>query len=176
MGNNGSKIDKLIEQEPFYIQGRNISFGGEEEEKMINNFKAFDILWYAPENSEKLEEWIAFTNVKVIKISDEEQFLYLASIGVLKHLIIITTGSFAEKIVPKINNLNMIIPDIIIYCMNLDYHKKWSEKYEEVSGVYAHPGAIFDKLLKIQDGGYNIPKFKYRIIAMDELILTIMII
>ena len=44
MGNNGSKIDKLIKQEPFYIQGRNISFGGKEEEEMIQNFNSFDIL------------------------------------------------------------------------------------------------------------------------------------
>jgi len=168
MGNNGSKIDKLIKQEPFYIQGRNISFGGKEEEEMIQNFNSFDILWYAPENSEKLEEWIAFTNVNVIRIFDEEQFLNLVSMGVLKHLIIIMTGSFAEKIIPKINKSEMILPHIIIYCMNLDYHKKWSEKYEEVSGVFSHPAAIFDKLLKIQNEGYNIPIFNYKIIGIDE--------
>ena len=41
---------------------------------MIETFNTFDILWYAPENSEKLEEWIAFTNIVVLKITDEEQF------------------------------------------------------------------------------------------------------
>ena len=60
---------------PHFNKNRNISFGGEEEEEMIQKFNAFNILWYAPEVSEKIEEWIAFTNVEVIKVTNEKDFL-----------------------------------------------------------------------------------------------------
>ena len=162
MGNKGENI----KQEPIFINEKNIYIKGKEQEDMIQHFNLFDILWYAPENSEKLEEYIAFTNVNVYKISDEDQFIYIIK-RVLHQFIIIATGSFAEKVIPKLDG-KMDLPDIIIYCMDLNHHKEWSKKYKSVSGVFNQPLPIFDKLLKIQNEKYNIPIFSYKIINAKE--------
>ena len=161
MGN--SKIFKTI---PFYDPKKNISFGGEEEEKMIQEFNAFDILWYAPKESEKLEEWIAFTNIDIIKVSEEEKFMTLALEGILFNRIIIMTGLFAEKTIPK--NEKIKFPKTIIYCMNLEYHKKWSEKYRSIDGVFTHPSQIFQYLLKYQESAFGVPIFSYKMNSNKE--------
>ena len=140
---------------------KNISFGGKKEEEMIQKFNTFDILWYAPENSEKLENWIAFTNVNVTKISDEEKFVQMAIKSRYYNLIIITTGSFGEKTIPLISP-ELLMPNIIIYCMDLNYHKNWSSKYKSIVQVSTHPEQIFECLLKIQEE-YNFPSFYYNI-------------
>ena len=113
---------------------------------MIQEFNQFDIVWYCPENSEKLEEWRAFTNVNVIKVSKEDVFNVFVGMGNLWNLIIITTGAFAEKSIPKLPGF-FPPADILIYCMNVDYHKKWSEKYKSIAGVFSHPNQIFEYLL-----------------------------
>ena len=146
----------------FPDQNKNISFGGTQEEEMIRKFNTFDIFYYAPENSEKLENWIAFTNVNVTRSSDMNQFLQLSVKSNLYNLIIISTGSFAEEIMPLVPQ-DLLIQNIIIYCMNLEYHKKWSEKYKSIIQVCTHPAQIFDYLLKLQDSAYNIPLFSYTI-------------
>lgn len=97
MGNS-----QIIKQRPHFDSRKNISFGGDLEERMIQEFNQFDIVWYCPENSEKLEEWRAFTNVNVIKVSKEDVFNVFVGMGNLWNLIIITTGAFAEKIHTKI--------------------------------------------------------------------------
>jgi len=104
MGNS-----KLIQLKPHLDPKKNISFGGEIEEEMINKFNAFDILWFSPENSEKLEEWIAFTNVVVIKVSDEKRLLELSSNIGPQHLIIIMEGSLLKKLFQKLKELNYFL-------------------------------------------------------------------
>ena len=147
---------------PIPDQTKYISFGGKIEEKMIQKFNTFDILWYAPENSEKLENWIAFTNVNVIRISDLNKFIQMAVKSRIYNLIIIASGSFAEEAIPLIPP-ELLIPNIIIYCMNLDYHKKWSEKYKSIIHVFTHPNQIFEFLIHIQESEYYIPLFTYKI-------------
>ena len=44
---------KLITLTPFPDKTKNISFGGDKEKEMIQKFNAFDIIRYAPEDSEK---------------------------------------------------------------------------------------------------------------------------
>ena len=143
-----------------YDKTKYISFGGKREEEMIQKYNTFDILWGAPENSEKLENWIAFTNVNVIRISDEEKFFQMTIKSKYYNLIIITSGSFAEKVIPFIPP-EYLIPNIIIYCMDLNYHKKWSKNYKSIIQVFTHPNQIFEFLLKTQESEYNIPLFTY---------------
>ena len=157
MGN--SKLTKL---KPHFCPRKNIMFGGKLEEKMIEEFNSLDIIWYASENSEKLQEWRAFTNVNVIKISEESEFKEIISMKEMPYSIIITTGTFAEKTIPKINDKNTDLI-ILIYCMNKDYHKKWSKEYLTIKGIFTHPEEIFEYLLKFQDEGVKIPLFCYKI-------------
>lgn len=56
---------KTVQLKPDFTPGKNISFGGDLENRMIHEFNFFNIFWCAPDNSEKLEQWIAFTNVEV---------------------------------------------------------------------------------------------------------------
>jgi len=98
---------------------------------MINKFNAFDILWYASKDSEKLENWVTFTNVNVTKTSDMNIFIQMAVKSHLCNLMIIASGSFAEKTIP-LNEEKLLIGNIIIYCMNSEYHKKWSKKYKSI--------------------------------------------
>ena len=46
----------------------------------------------------------------------------------IRRFIIITTGKYGEKNIPKIAQSLRL--QIIIYCMNIYYHKQWSAKYE----------------------------------------------
>ena len=156
MGNNQTFKLRIFPDNKKYI-----SFGGKLEEEMIQKFISFDIIWYASEESEKLENWIAFSNVIVKKISNENEFIKVLEKSYLSNLIIISSGSFSEKMIPLMNQDNQM-PNIIIYCMNLDYHKKWSEKYESIIDVCVHPNQIFENLLKIQRQ-YDIPLFSYKI-------------
>ncbi len=164
----GSEQTRQISLSPYPSKIKNISFGGEKEKEMIQKFNAFDILWYADKDSEKLENWIAFTNVIVQRTSDINEFAQLAFRSRLFNLIIITTGSYAEKAIPLISP-ELLIPNIIIYCMNAEYHKKWSEEYKSVIGVCTLPNQIFKHLLTIQNAGYNIPSFNYKIKYGKEL-------
>ena len=165
MGNNESSY--TIKLKPKIIPERNISFGGKYEKEMLETFNTFDILWYAPENAEKLEQWIAFTNIIVQKITDEELFkTTVLMIEMIRRSIVIATGKFAEKTIPKIAPL--LNSNVIIYCMNKDYHKKWSEKYEIIKGVFTKPEEIFEYLLKFQKTGFDIPVFNYTFILSEE--------
>ena len=153
---------KIITQKPHISEDKHIYFGGEEEEDMINKFISFDILWYAPDSSEKLENWKAFTNVNVYKISKENKFIDIIEKQTKLYFIIIATGSFAEKTIPKLKK-NIIPPNVIIYCMDSQQHKEWSEKYNFIVGVFTHPSEIFKYLLELQNRDYDIPLFSYKI-------------
>jgi len=156
MGNS-----KIVKEAPYFDPKKSISFGGKEEKEMIEKFNAFDIVWYAPEDSEKLEEWIAFTNVDIIKVSEEEQFMAFCLQGIFFNRFIITTGSFAEKTIPKIEK--MTLTKTIIYCMDLEYHKNWSTECKSILGVFTHPSQIFEFLLEYQKNAFGIPIFSYKI-------------
>ena len=167
--NNKSNLKKEINEinktssitiEPFKDKSKNISFGGDKEKEMINKFNAFDILWYATEDSEKLENWVAFTNVNVTKTSDMNIFIQRAVKSRLCNLMIITSGSFAEKTIPLIEE-KLLISNIIIYCMNSEYHKKWSKEYKSIIEVCTQPNQIFEFLLQCHIP-FNIPFFNYK--------------
>ena len=167
MGIVGFNASTIVKLKPQFNPERNISFGGELEKEMIETFNTFDILWYAPENSEKLEEWIAFTNVNVQKITKEEEFKITAILGeMIRRSVVITTGNYAEKTIPKIAESLRL--QVIIYCMNVDYHKQWSEKYTIIRGIFSTPTQIFEDLLKLQKSGFDIPIFSYKIISSEE--------
>lgn len=166
MGASSSKY-KIVQLKPIFIEKRNISFGGDEEEEMIQKFNLFNIIWYAPENSEKLEEWRAFINIDVIKITEEEKFIEISKR--INGEIIITTGSYAEKTLPKLSNMSELFNTILIYCMDVDYHQKWSKEYKYVAGVFAHPSQIFKFLLEFQKNNtIEMPLFKYKFISYKE--------
>ena len=50
-----SENTKIITQKPHISEAKNICFGCEKEQDMIYKFISFDILWYVPDSSEKLE-------------------------------------------------------------------------------------------------------------------------
>lgn len=154
-----------IKLQPQFSPNRNISFGGDKEKEMLETFNIFDILWYAPENSEKLEEWVAFTNVNVIKETEEEKFKAIALLGRMLRLIIITTGAYAEKTIPKL--VGLINISVFIYDTNLDYYQQWSKKYDMINGVYDNPKDLFEKLLDHQNI-FAFPLFSYKMIIHDE--------
>ena len=163
---------KIVQLKPDFTQEKNISFGGEIEKKMINEFNFFNIFWFAPKNAEKLEEWIAFTNVEVVKITDEEEVKKIIRASKKIDEIIIATGSYAEKALSEINEISELSCIILIYCMNVDYHKKWSEKYKCVGGVFAHPSQIFEFLLKFQNLEFSMPLFTYKFYSYKEFNLN----
>lgn len=165
MGNSDSDTveqTKQIKQMPYFSEDINITFGGKEEEDMINKFNAFDILWYAPDSSEKLQNWKAFTNVDVFPISDEKEFMNIIENKTKLYYIVISTGSFAEKTIPKLKK-NISPPVIIIYCMDYKHHKQWSQNYTFIHGVFTQPFQVFEYLLNLQNLGYDIPIFNYEI-------------
>ena len=166
MGTSSSKkstnINKQMKQKPHFSEDKKISHGGKQEEDMINKFNAFDILWYASDSDDKLENWKAFTNVDVFKISEENEFIDIVENNRKLYYIIISTGSFAEKTIPKLNK-NIIPPNVIIYCCNAEYHKKWSKKYQFVVEVFTQPFQIFEYLLRLQNNVYDIPVFSYNL-------------
>jgi len=129
---------------------------------MINQFNAFDILWYASDSDDKLENWKALTNVDIFKISEENEFIDIVENNRKLYYIIISTGSFAEKTIPKLNK-NIIPPNVIIYCCNAEYHKKWSKKYQFLVEVFTQPFQIFEYLLRLQNNVYDIPVFSYNL-------------
>ena len=55
MGANAAK-STIIKLKPKFLPEKNIYFGGELEKEMAESLNTFDILWYSPEDSEKLEE------------------------------------------------------------------------------------------------------------------------
>ena len=163
---------KTVQLKPYFAPEKNISFGGDLEKRMKQEFNLFNIFWCAPENAEKLEEWIAFTNVQIHRIKNEEEFLNIIKGTNKTSEIIITTGSYAEKAISKINEIHKLSCIILIYCMNIDYHKKWSEKYKCVGGVFSHPSQIFEFLLKFQNSVFQMPSFTYKFYSYEEFNLN----
>ena len=164
----GSENAKTITQKPHISKEKDICFGGEKELDMINNFISFDILWYAPDSSEQLGKWKAFTNVNVYETSDENEFINIVEKQTILYCVIIATGSFAEKTIPKLKK-NIIPPNVIIYCMDSEHHKKWSENYNYIVRVFTQPSQIFEYLLELQYHDYDIPLFSYRISNEREI-------
>ena len=163
---------KIVQLKPDFTPEKNISFGGDLEKRMIHEFNFFNIFWFAPKDAEKLEEWIAFTNVEVAKITDEEKVKKIIRASKKIDEIIIATGSYAEKALSEINEISELSCIILIYCMNVDYHKKWSEKYKCVGGVFAHPSQIFEFLLKFQNLDFSMPLFTYKFYSYKEFNLN----
>lgn len=164
----GNKAEKFQLKPYFDKKKKYISFGGKSEEEMHQKFNSYNIIWYAPEKTEKLENWIAFSNVDVYKaINNEQLFNYLL---LNFNNIIIMTGKFAEKlfsefkikILEQLSVINFVT--IIIYCQNSEYHKKWSKNHKEISAITTKPKEIFDILLKYQKDFYgDICLFGYKI-------------
>ena len=67
---------------------------------MIKKFNSFNIVWHAPEKDEKLENWIAFTNVDVYKSENIEEFIELDC--KIENIIVISSGKYAEKLINEI--------------------------------------------------------------------------
>ena len=162
----------IIVQKPYLDPEKDISFGGNEEEEMIKKFNSYDILWYAPYDSEeKLEKWKAFTNINVIKVTNEIEFIQKAIEPHLK-LLIITTGPFAEATFPKIGE-DINLPLIIIFTQNIEYYKNWSTKYKHIINlVLSLPSQIFEFLLKCHEDLFNIPLFEYELNYQKEFIFN----
>ena len=165
--NLDNSISKIFKLKSISDKRKDISFGGILEEKMLQKFNIFDIIWYSPKDSEKLENWKAFTNINVRKISDEMEFIQAAQQSYLFNSIIIATGPFAEKTIPLMDEKILEYSIIFIYCKNPDYYKKWSEKYESITSICEHPEQIFENLLKITNL-FDMPLFSYEIISTKE--------
>ena len=144
---------KSINLLPYEDSKKTISFGGILEEEMIKKFAGFNIVWYAPEKSENLEKWKAFSNVDVLRATNEEE-LYECVICYSGFCIAIMTGIYAENlftksiIIDKIKFQSNFI--IIIYCLNKEYHLNWSKNYLQILKVATKPNHIFESLLKFQ--------------------------
>ena len=144
---------KSINLLPYEDSKKTISFGGILEEEMIKKFAGFNIVWYAPEKSENLEKWKAFSNVDVLRATNEEE-LYECVICYSGFCIASMTGIYAENLFTK----SIIIDQIkfrsdfiiIIYCLNKEYHLNWSKNYLQILKVATKPNHIFESLLKFQ--------------------------
>ena len=158
---------KSINLLPFKDPKKTISFGGVLEEEMIQKFTGSTIVWYAPEKSEKLEKWKAFSNVEVIRATKEEE-LYECLLFYPSLTIAIMTGKYAEYLFTKTKIINELIrkPDliIIIYCLNKEYHLNWSKNYTKIVKVATKPNQIFEFLLQFQTKIFqNIHLLNYKI-------------
>jgi len=158
---------KSINLLPFKDPKKTISFGGVLEEEMIQKFTGSTIVWYAPEKSEKLEKWKAFSNVEVIRATKEEE-LYECLLSYPSLTIAIMTGKYAEYLFTKTKIINELIlkPDliIIIYCLNKEYHLNWSKNYRKIVKVATKPNQIFEFLLQFQTKIFqNIHLLNYKI-------------
>ena len=158
---------KSINLLPFKDPKKTISFGGVLEEEMIQKFTGSTIVWYAPEKSEKLEKWKAFSNVEVIRATKEEE-LYECLLSYPSLTIAIMTGKYAEYLFTKTKIINELIlkPDliIIIYCLNKEYHLNWSKNYTKIVKVATKPNQIFEFLLQFQTKIFqNIHLLNYKI-------------
>lgn len=162
----GNKVHKIALKTYFNPKKKYISFEGDYETEMIKKFNSFNIVWHAPEKDEKLENWIAFTNVDVYKSENIEEFIELYCRN--ENIIVISSGKYAEKLINEIiqkklaKHIFKLI--IIIYCKNLEYHKNWSKNYKEIVAVTSKPNEIFDCLLKLQKNRFfDISLFSYQI-------------
>ena len=165
MGNIETKKIK-----PYFDPKKNISFGGKSEAEMIEKYNFSDIIWYAPEKSEKLEKWKAFSNVEVYKATNEEELTECLIFNGNLLIIIIMTGKYAEEI---FNKPNLICHPsrtmIIIYCLNSEYHKKWSKNHEEIITVTTITKVIFYSLLYFQKNQFNsLYSFNYKILGIKK--------
>ena len=165
MGNIETKKIK-----PYFDPKKNISFGGKSEAEMIEKYNFSDIIWYAPEKSEKLEKWKAFSNVEVYKATNEEELIECLLFNGNLVIIIIMTGKYAEEIFNKPNQICISKETmIIIYCLNSEYHKKWSKNHEEIIAVTTKPNEIFDSLLYFQKKKFNsLYLFNYKILGIKK--------
>lgn len=165
MGNIETKKIK-----PYFDPKKNISFGGKSEAEMIEKYNFSDIIWYAPEKSEKLEKWKAFSNVEVYKATNEDELLECMMLNGNLITLIIMTGKYAEEIFKKPNQLGISNRDmIIIYCLNSEYHKKWSKNYKEIIAVTTTPNEIFNSLLYFQKNQFNsLYSFNYKILGIKK--------
>ena len=163
---------KTINLKPYFDPKKNISFGGKLETEMFETFNSLDIIWYAPEKTEKLEKWKAFSNVEVYRAINKEELLEYITYNKNTDIIIIMTGKYAEELFTKNEKDRVFFSSntiIIIYCKNSEYHKAWSKNYKEIKIVTTKPNEIFDYLLKLQlFCGDKFHLFNYKIIDFKK--------
>ena len=163
---------KTINLKPYFDPKKNISFGGKLETEMFEKFNCLDIIWYAPEKSEQLEKWKAFSNVEVYKAINEKELSEYQFYNKNTDIIKIMTGKYAEELFTKNEKREKCSSEIIlIYCMNSKYHKTWSQNYDEIKIVTTKPNEIFDFLLKFQNNIFPLNRmylFNYKIIDIKK--------
>jgi hypothetical protein len=80
--------------------------------------------------------------------NDSEQCIeYITKIK-LEKVFLIVSGSLSETVIPLTHTLPQIA-GIFIYCCDIEYHRKWSESFNAIRGVYTELASICADLEKI---------------------------
>ena len=134
------------------------------EDKLIQfskDFDYFNICWYDSNHSNDcLTFKKAFQKVDVIRgFSIESIINFFKNYNKFEEFILICPGKNGKKLVPQIID-NKSIKAIIIYCLNPEYHKEWTMKYEKIKGIISKEDEILLMINKINQN-YYFPEYNY---------------
>ena len=129
------------------------------------NLETFILVWLDPnvdtsaencETQNRLRE-ILTCLITFNRIENCENWLKTCSID--QKIILIVSGAFGEKLVPKIHYLPWII-SIYVYCLDVPRNIPWSETYPKVRAVLSNTSILLKKLSRNQINLENIEDFK----------------
>ena len=131
------------------------------EKELMSNFKYFNVLWYSPNNDEDFEEFkIYFKNVRFVKVKDlESAVIFFQKESSSDEWIVVTPGSKGQELIKRLEE-NKCINAFFVYCMNVEFHRKWTQNIKKVKCLTSNPEILKQKFCELNKN-YKFPSFAY---------------
>ena len=115
---------------------------------------------------------------QLIQFNDQDKVIQFVQKNVERNIILITSGSAGEIVISEIGHY-WNIKGIIIFCVLVDEHKKWSKKNKKVLLVTKNTDEVIQKIRSIESGdiyflinGFSFEDIQLKLKNMDYYLST----
>ena len=121
-----------------------------DSELIETDLESFTIIWLDTfvNESENLKTQNQLGKLsKQLKIFDNRDAfeLYIQSISITEHIVLIVSGRLGREIVPQIHKIEQII-SIYVYCSNKKLNEEWSKIYSKIKGVLTTQKELIEQI------------------------------
>ena len=128
----------IREKENFHFPFADMGLFWSNKTQTDDNLETYSLIWLdaevnnSKENVQVQQQLRASINHLLTFEDDQRCLAYISSLSEEDRIILIVSGRFGQAIVSKITHLHQII-SIYVYCMNKEYHEKWTQNFVKVS-------------------------------------------
>ncbi|CAF1544511.1 unnamed protein product [Adineta ricciae] len=118
-----------------------------------------DIVWYDKEIHHQENQYFAKelshqfspNNYQVVLFDNEHRVINFVQTNITNNIILITTGSAGRSVISAIGHY-CNITGIILFCMRVDVHRSWTEKFKKILLITNQFNEVVEKIKHIECG------------------------